>query len=75
MLGVDRQHAAAAAGHCGERQLAGRDEALLVREREIDAVLERPERGVDAGEADDGIQHDVRLRALEELGQVAADLL
>ena len=62
-------------GAGGERELAGRDEALLVREREVDAVLERPERRVDAGEADDGVQHDVGLRALEQLGQVAADLL
>ena len=58
-----------------ERELARRDEALLVRECEVDAVLERPERCVDAGEADDGVQHDVGLRPLEQLGQVAADLL
>ena len=38
-------------------------------------MLERPERRVDAGEADDGVEHDVGLRALEQLGQVASDLL
>ena len=42
--------AAALAG--GERELAGRDEALLVRERERDAVLERPHRRGQAGEAE-----------------------
>ena len=75
VLAVDRQDAPAAALLRGERKLARGDEALLVREREVDAVLERPERRVDAGEADDGVQDDVRLRALEQLGQVAADLL
>ena len=55
-------------------ELAGGDEALLVRERERDAVLERPERRVDAGEADDRVEDDVRLAALEQLGRVAADL-
>ena len=59
----------------GECELSGGDEALLVREREIDPALERPERGVDAREADDGVEDDVGLRALEQLGQVAADLL
>ena len=44
-----------------ERKLAGGDEALLVREREVDAVLERPERRVNPGEADDGVEDDVRL--------------
>ena len=66
--------APAAALPRGERELAGRDEALLVRERERDAALERPERRADAGEADDGVEHDVRLGPLEQLGRVAADL-
>ena len=44
-----------------ERELAGGDEALLVRERERDAALERPERRAEAGEADDRVQDDVRL--------------
>ena len=60
VLAVDRQDPAAAARLRRGRELAGRDEALLVREREVDAVLERPERRVDAGEADDGVQDDVR---------------
>ena len=62
-------------GESVERELAGGHEALLVRKPEVDAVLERPERGMDAGEADDGIQDDVRLGPFEQVGQVAADLL
>jgi len=75
VLTVDRQDPPAASLTRGERELPGCDEALLVRQREVDAVLERPEGRVDAREADDGVEDDVRLRALEELGQVAPDLL
>ena len=46
VLAVDREDPSAAALARGERELAGGDEALLVREREVDAVLERPERRV-----------------------------
>ena len=45
-----------------ERELAGGDEALLVRERERDPVLERPHRRREPGEADDRVQDDVGLR-------------
>ena len=58
----------------GDGELAGRDEALLVRERERDAVLERPQRRPDAREADDGVQDDVGLAALEQANGIAADL-
>ena len=51
----------------GECELARGDEALLVREREIDARLERPQCCRQAREADDGVQDDVRLGALEQL--------
>ena len=74
MLGVHRQQQASSPLLRGERELARRDEALLVREREIDAGLERPEGRRQAGEADDGVQDDVRLGTLEQLGEVAADL-
>ena len=57
-----------------DREVAGRDEALLVRESERHAALERPQRRADAGEADDRVQDEVGLRVLEELGEVAADL-
>ena len=57
-----------------EREIAGRDEALLVRERERDAVLERPQRRADACEADDGVQDEVGLGRVEQLGEVASDL-
>ena len=56
------------------RELAGRDEALLVREREVDAALERPERRADPGEADDRVEDDVGLGPLEQLGRVTAHL-
>ena len=58
----------------GRRELAAGDEALLVGEREVDPVLERPERGRQPCEADDRVEDDIRLRAVEELGEVAADL-
>ena len=74
VLAVDREEQAAAPLVRREREVAGRDEALLVGERERDAALERPERRAEAGEADDRVEDDVRLGALEQLGQVAADL-
>src|SRR5262249_45368701 len=74
VLAVDGQDPAAAALERRERELAGRDEALLVREREVDTVLERPERGMDPGEAEDGVEDDIGLGALEQLGEVAPDL-
>jgi hypothetical protein len=75
VLAVHGQDPAAAPLARGERELPGGDEALLVREREVDAVPERPQRRVDAGEADDRVEDDIGLRAFEELGEVAADLL
>ncbi len=36
--------------------------------------MQRPERRVDTGEADDRVQHQVGLRSLEQLDDVAADL-
>ena len=75
MLEVHRQDPASTPLARREGQLSGSDEALLVREREINAVLERPERRVDSGEADDGVEDDIGPGALEEVGQIAADLL
>ena len=37
-------------------------------------MLERPQRRRKTREADDGVQDDVGLRAIEQLGQVAAHL-
>ncbi len=74
VLAVDRDQQPAAALARRERQLACGDEALLVRERERDAALERPHRRRQAGEAERGVEDDVGLRALEQLGRVAADL-
>src|SRR5205823_7706973 len=75
MLTVDWKHAARSAYPSGEGELARRDEALLVREREVDSPLERPQRGVDPGEANDRVQHHVGLRLFQQLGEVAAHLL
>ena len=58
----------------GDGELAGGDEALLVREGERDATLEGPERCLDAGEADDRVQDDIRLARVEELAGRAAHL-
>src|SRR6266508_3870869 len=74
VLAVDRNQPSAAPPPGLERELAGGDQALLVREREIDAVLQRPERRRQPGEADDGIEDEVGLGALEELCQIAPDL-
>src|SRR2546430_11889537 len=58
---------------CGS-QIACRHQALFVRQRKVDPSFQRPERRRQAGEADDGVENDFRLRALQQLGQVAADL-
>ena len=52
----------------------GSHETLLVRQGQRDAALERPERRRQAREADNRVQDDVWLRALQQLRQVAADL-
>jgi hypothetical protein len=75
VLAVDGQDPAASTLARRESELACRNETLLVREREVDAVLEGPQRGVDTGEADDRVEDYVWLRALEEFGEVAANLL
>src|SRR6478752_8519734 len=75
MLAVDGKDPPGAASANREREVAGSDEALLVCKREIDAVLERPQRGMDAREPDNRIQDHVRFRLVEQLGEVAADLL
>ena len=74
VLAVDGQQAPASPLPGGERELARGDEALLVREREVDPALERPQRRREAGEADDRVEDDVRLGPLQQLRQVAADL-
>src|SRR5581483_10931260 len=53
VLAVDGEQPAAAPLPGREGELTGGDEALLVREREVDAALERPERDREPGEADD----------------------
>ena len=74
MLAVDGEQEPLPTTPGRQRELSGSDEALLVRERERHTALERPERRADPGEADHRVQHDVRLRAVEDLGRLAADL-
>ncbi len=74
MLRVDRQDPPSPLLPRGRRELAARDEAFLVGEREVDSPLERPERGRQPCEAHDRVEDDIRLRTVEELGEVAADL-
>ena len=52
VLAVDRDQRSSPALAGRQRELTRRDEALLVRERERDAVLERPHRRREPGEAD-----------------------
>jgi hypothetical protein len=59
-------------GRTGE--LPACDEALLVRKRQIDPALERPEGRGQSREADDRIEDHVRLGTLEQLREVAAHL-
>ena len=74
VLTVDRDQRSAPALTRREREVARSDEALLVGERERDAVLERPHRPGQAGKAEGRVQDDVRLRALQERRRVAAHL-
>ena len=61
--------AAPAARRGGQHQRAAGDEALLVRERDVDAGLERLERRGETGDAHAGVQHDVGV----DLGREAGD--
>ena len=63
VLAVDRQERASPLPPGRQCEVAGGDEALLVRQGERDSVLERPERRADACEADDGVEHEVGLAA------------
>ena len=55
-------------------QVAARDQALLVRKREVDAPLQRPEGRREAGEAHDRVEDDVGLGAVEQVGRIASHL-
>jgi ribosomal protein S18 acetylase RimI-like enzyme len=74
VLTVDRNEPATTASLRRQGELAGGDETLLVREREIDAALESPERRGQSCEADHCVQNEVRLGSLEQLGEIAAGL-
>ena len=74
MLAVDGQQQPSTALVRLEGELSGGDEALLVRQGEIDAALERPERGGEPREPDHCVEHEVRLCALEQLSQIPAHL-
>ena len=74
VLAVDREQQPSAPLPRCNCEFSGRDEALLVREREGHAAFERPEGGSDPGEPDDRVQHEVGLRRLEELREITADL-
>ena len=74
VLAVDRQQEPSTPLPGCDRELAGRDEALLVRERERHAVLERPDRRAHSGEADHRVQDDVGRAPLEQRDGIAADL-
>ena len=69
VLGVDGHDLAAARGARLGDDRAGRDQALLVREREPLAGFERGERRGQPGEADDRVEHDVGVGMRGELGE------
>ena len=74
VLAVDGEELSAVFFRGGHDELAGEDEDFLRGEREVLAGGERGERGVEAGGADDGDQHDVRfgqLREFDESGKSA----
>jgi hypothetical protein len=75
MLAVNGQDPPSAPLLGGERERPGCNEALLVRQREVDAALERLQRRREACESHDGVQDDVWLARPDELvkGWVAAD--
>ena len=60
VLAVDGEQQPPAPRPRGDRELAGSDEALLVRERERDAVLERPERRAGRPRTRRRVEDDVR---------------
>ena len=74
VLAVDRKQSSPAAALCSEGELARGDEALLVRERQVDSPFERPQGGREPREPHDGVEDQVGLRAFEQNGQIAADL-
>src|SRR5262249_49184693 len=75
VLAVNGEEPAAAARPCGKGEVACGHEALLVGEREVDAVLEGPDRGRQAGEAHDGVEDAFRLRPPQQLDEAAAPRL
>ncbi len=74
MLAVHRQQQPSPPLPRCQRELPRHDEALLVRKRQGDPALERPQRRVEAGKPHDRVEHEVGLRPLEQRGQIAADL-
>ena len=74
MLAVDGQEQPSSPLPCRDGEISGRDETLLVCEREGHAPLERPQRRADPGEADDGVQDEVGLGCVEELREIPPDL-
>ncbi len=74
VLAVDRKEEPSTPLSRSERELTGRDEALLVRQRERDAPLQRPESRRQTGKADDRVQDDVGRRVVQQRSQVASRL-
>ena len=74
VLAVHRKQEAPSPLPGRDGEVAGGDEALLVRECQRHTALERPQRRTDTGEPDDRVQHEIGVGRLEHLGEVAADL-
>ncbi len=67
VLGVHRQDSAPGRLGQGGHQLAADHEALLVGERQVDALAERDDRWPEPRGADDRVQHEVRLAGDDQL--------
>ena len=75
VLAVDReQRASAPLLRARARASPAATRLSLFASASVDAALERPHRRREPGEADDRVQDEVGLGALEQLGEVAADL-
>jgi hypothetical protein len=71
VFGVDRQDRPTSPPRGGKHELAARHEALLVREGEVEAPLERVEAGLEPGGADHGVEHDRRAGGVDQLDERA----
>ena len=69
VLGVHRQQLRARGLGQRRHELAAHHEALLVGQREVDALAQRRDRGAEAGRAHQGVQHEVAVGVGDQLDE------